>query len=64
MSNTSKIMVFRNIAENKVAMWVDEIHRDHINNFIVAMSLLNLHGTFAMFKATKWEAYKVEYSQF
>jgi len=64
MSNTSNIMVLQNKAENKVAMWVDEIHRDHINNFIKTMDSLKLHGKFLMFKATRWEAYNVQYSQF
>lgn len=64
MSNTSKIMVFRNLAEDKVVMWVDEVHRDHINTFLVVMDRLKLHGKFVMFKATRWEAYKIEHSEF
>ena len=56
-------MVFRNEAEDKVVMWVDEIHRDHINCFIVLMDRLKLHK-FVLFKATRWEAYKIQHSQF
>jgi hypothetical protein len=57
-------MVFQNITEDKVVMWVDEIHRDHVNHFIVLMGRLKLHGKFVMFKATRWEAYKIQHSQF
>jgi hypothetical protein len=64
MSSTSKIMVFRNMAEDKVVMWVDEVHRDHVNTFLRTMDRLKLHGKFVMFKATRWEAYKIEHSQF
>lgn len=64
MSDISKIMVFRNVAEDKVVMWVDEIHRDHINCFIALMDRLKLHGKFVLFKATRWEAYKIQHSQF